>query len=117
MQSSNVSLKILGACCLVFGFSTAVLAGHSPCPQDLDEDANVGAFDLALLLGAWGQCPDPCTEGNPDATCAPDFDVDCAVGAFDLAVLLGAWGFCPLAPGACCGLQGPSVCQQLTEEN
>ncbi|MCH8969250.1 MAG: hypothetical protein IIA66_09055 [Planctomycetes bacterium] len=117
MQISNVSLKILWASCLVFGFSTAALAGGSSCPADLDGDLNVGAFDLALLLGGWGQCPDPCTSGDPDATCAPDFDGDCAVGAFDLAVLLGSWGLCPLAPGACCGLEGPSACEQLTDEN
>ncbi len=24
---------------------------------DLDPDCMVGAFDLALLLGAWGPCP------------------------------------------------------------
>ncbi len=56
-----------------------------PCPADLDGDGQVGAFDLALLLGAWG--PNP---GHP-----ADFDGDGAVGAFDLAILLGAWGLCP----------------------
>lgn len=98
MQTSNVSLKILGAWCLVFGFSTAVLAGDLPCPGNLDEDPFVGPFDLALLLGAWGLCPDPCAPGDPESTCAADFDGDCAVGAFDLAFLLGAWGPCPGPP-------------------
>ncbi len=75
-----------------------MLAGHVPWPEDLDGDANVAAFDLALLLGAWGQCPDPCEPGDPEDTCPADFDGDCAVVAFDLAVLLGAWGPCPGPP-------------------
>lgn len=29
----------------------------APCPADLDGDGDVGAFDLAVLLGAWGACP------------------------------------------------------------
>ncbi len=54
------------------------------CPEDLDGDGNVGAFDLALLLGNWG--PNP---GRPE-----DLNGDGIVGAFDLALLLGAWGPC-----------------------
>ena len=54
------------------------------CPQDLDGDGTVGAFDLALLLGNWGPC-----DG-----CPMDFDNDGQVDAFDLAQLLGAWGTC-----------------------
>ena len=52
---------------------------------DLNGDGTVGAFDLALLLGAWGPCLD-C------ARCLADFDEDCIVGASDLAILLGLWG-------------------------
>ena len=52
---------------------------------DLDKDGEVGPFDLALLLGAWGSNP-----GNP-----ADLDGNGAVGPFDLALLLGAWGGCP----------------------
>lgn len=55
----------------------------TPCPADLDGDGAVGASDLAILLGAWGQ------RG------AADLDGDGNVGASDLAVLLGAWGSCP----------------------
>ncbi len=54
------------------------------CPQDLDGDGSVGAFDLALVLGSWGPC-----DG-----CPMDFDDDGQVDAFDLAQLLGAWGLC-----------------------
>ena len=57
-------------------------AGPSP---DLDNDGDVDAFDLALLLGSWGPCAD-C--GN----CLADLDGDCTVGAADLAILLGNWG-------------------------
>ncbi|MCH8969687.1 MAG: PQQ-dependent sugar dehydrogenase [Planctomycetes bacterium] len=56
----------------------------APCPADLDGNGTVGAFDLALLLGAWG--PNP---GHP-----ADFDGDGNVNAFDLAQLLGDWGPC-----------------------
>ncbi len=70
--------------------------GHAflltPCvPADIDCDGSVGAFDLAQLLGAWGQCPEPCTPGAAE-TCPADFDHDCQVTAADLAQLLGNWG-------------------------
>lgn len=61
-------------------------------PADLDADGDVGAFDLALLLGDWGPCPEPCTPGDPAQTCPADFSGDCQVKAFDLAILLGNWG-------------------------
>lgn len=52
------------------------------CPADLDGDGQVGASDLAILLGSWG------------GTGAADFDGG-GVGASDLAILLGSWGACP----------------------
>ena len=55
-----------------------------PCPADLSGDGEVGAFDLALLLGSWGPCPG----------CPADFDGDGDVDAFNLAQLLGSWGPC-----------------------
>ena len=54
------------------------------CPEDIDGNGEVQAFDLALLLGAWG--PNP---GHP-----ADLDGDDFIGAFDLALLLFAWGPC-----------------------
>ncbi len=98
MQTSYDGLKIVAAWCLAFSFSTAVLAGDLPCPGNMDKDPIVGPFDLALVLGAWGQCPDPCTPGDPESTCAEDSDGDCAVGPFDLAFVLGNWGPCPGPP-------------------
>ncbi|MEY3142746.1 MAG: hypothetical protein RLY21_1239 [Planctomycetota bacterium] len=59
-------------------------ATAQPCPADLDGNGEVGAPDLALLLGAWD------TFGG-----AADLNGDGAVGAPDLAVMLGAWGACP----------------------
>ncbi|MCH8912959.1 MAG: hypothetical protein IIA33_05255 [Planctomycetes bacterium] len=61
-------------------------------PADLNNDCDVGAFDLALLLGNWGPCPEPCTPGDPAQTCPADLNGDCQVEAFDLALLLGNWG-------------------------
>jgi hypothetical protein len=46
---------------------------------DVDGNGSVGAPDLAILLGAWGQ---------PGIT---DLDDDGTTGASDLALLLGAW--------------------------
>ncbi|MCZ6652631.1 MAG: endonuclease [Planctomycetota bacterium] len=54
------------------------------CPQDLDGDGLVEAFDLAIVLGSWGPC-----EG-----CPTDFNGDGVVDAFDLAQVLGGWGQC-----------------------
>ncbi len=54
------------------------------CPQDLDGDGQVEAFDLAIVLGSWGPC-----EG-----CPADSNGDNVVNAADLAQLLGAWGMC-----------------------
>ncbi|MBL9118726.1 MAG: thrombospondin type 3 repeat-containing protein [Phycisphaerae bacterium] len=51
------------------------------CPADFDNDGDVDAADLAVLLGAWG---------GP----AGDLDGDLDTDGADLAVLLGAWGAC-----------------------
>lgn len=45
------------------GFPTIIDMGayefgsYPTCPTDLNDDGAVGAFDLALLLGSWGDCP------------------------------------------------------------
>lgn len=57
--------------------------GPPPCPADLNGDRDVGAQDLATLLGNWGNAG------------AGDLNGDGAVGAQDLATLLGVWGPCP----------------------
>lgn len=49
---------------------------------DLNNDGAVDAADLAILLGAWGPCPN----------CPPDLNGDGVVNAADLAILLGNWG-------------------------
>jgi hypothetical protein len=63
---------------------TDVLQVESSC-ADIDGNGEVDAFDLAILLGSWGQCP-------PADHCPADMDGDGEVGAFDLAILLGNWG-------------------------
>ncbi|MBC03661.1 MAG: hypothetical protein CMJ34_10235 [Phycisphaerae bacterium] len=60
----------------------------TPCPGDIDDDGEVTAADLGLLIGAWGVCGDP-------ADCAADLDGDGEVTAADLGLLIGAWGQCP----------------------
>lgn len=64
--------------------ATYLPACSSDCPADLDGNFVVGAADLGILLGAWGQ-----SGGAPDITC------DGLVDAADLGALLGAWGACP----------------------
>ncbi len=75
--------------------TATVVIVQSTCFADFDHDGQVGAFDLAVLLGAWGPCPDPCVPEEPSDTCPADLDQYCNVGPFDLALLLGAWGPCP----------------------
>lgn len=65
-------------------YLTNVTAQFNSCPADLDGDGQVGASDLAQLLGSWG----------PGGGAA-DLDGNGSVNAADLALLLGAWGACP----------------------
>ncbi|MCE2883779.1 MAG: hypothetical protein LW806_02620 [Planctomycetaceae bacterium] len=58
------------------------------CPSDLDANGDVGAGDLATLLGSWG------TNGTGTGGRSADLDGDGTVGAGDLSALLGAWGAC-----------------------
>lgn len=54
---------------------------------DLDFDGMVGATDIAILLGEWGD--EPC---NNAICCPADLNGDGKVNAPDLALLLGDWG-------------------------
>ena len=63
--------------------------GCNECQLDANGDGNIGAFDLAVVLGCWG----PNVPGNGSCFCA-DANGDGSIGAFDLAVLLGSWGPC-----------------------
>lgn len=61
---------------------------HCPdCPGDLNNDGEIEAFDLALVLGAWGPCP---SQGD----CCKDLDCSGGVGAGDSAIVLANWGLC-----------------------
>ena len=55
----------------------------SACPADFDNDRDVSAADLALLLSDWAS-----GGGNTD------INRDGIVDASDLAGLLAAWGAC-----------------------
>lgn len=55
---------------------------QTACDADIDGDGAIGPADLALVLGAWGQCAD----------CSADIDGDDEVNATDLGALLGLWG-------------------------
>jgi len=64
--------------------AAATAAGPvQPLPGDVNLDGSVGAADLSILLGAWGQCT---------GSCPADLDFDGTIGSADLALLLGAWG-------------------------
>jgi hypothetical protein len=71
-----------------FGTGTITVSQDGTCPTpcvgDLDNDGDVDAGDLAILLGAWG------STGGPS-----DLNGNGLVGAEDLALLLGGWGDCP----------------------
>ena len=59
---------------------------------DLDCAGEVGPEDLAIVLGDWGPCLEPCSPDDPADTCPPDFDGDCLVGPWDLRMCLGIVG-------------------------
>ncbi len=63
-----------------YGRTSQVTVKYSQSFADFSGDGEVGAADLAMLLGAWGQ-----------ADAALDLDGDGIVGAGDLAIVLGAW--------------------------
>ena len=65
--------------------SGLTIVNVDPQSADIDGDGVVDATDLAILLGAWGPCPDP------PAKCPADLNNDGIVDAADLAILLGAW--------------------------
>lgn len=77
-------LNVLGS---VSGSVVAIL--ESPTP-DFNNDSEVNAFDLATLLGSWGQCP------PAPNLCPADLNCDGEIDATDLAFLLGNWG--PIGP-------------------
>jgi hypothetical protein len=76
------------------------------CPADLSGDQQVNGFDLAMLLAAWGKCPQCLTKPCP---CPADLSSDGQVNGFDLALLLGEWGPCT-APPPRCGDRGLGDC-------
>jgi hypothetical protein len=61
------------------------LEPDGPVEGDINDDGLVDVADLLLLLGAWGQCPDPPSD------CEADLDGDGAVDVADLLALLAAW--------------------------
>ncbi|MBL9120826.1 MAG: hypothetical protein JNL80_13025 [Phycisphaerae bacterium] len=60
----------------------AIMPQSPACAADFDQSGDVGAPDLAIVLGGWG-------------TGIGDLDGNGIVGAPDIAILLGAWGECP----------------------
>jgi hypothetical protein len=63
--------------------ASAYIKGGTVMQIDLNGDGDVGAADLAILLGSWG----PAAAGTP-----ADFDRNGLVNAGDLARLLAYWG-------------------------
>ena len=67
-------------------YTIRVEAGSPPCVGDINDDGEVNAADLGLLIGGWGSCTGAC-EG--------DLNDDGVVDAADLGLLIGGWGLCP----------------------
>ena len=63
------------------------------CDGDFDGDRQVGAADLAILLGAYGYC----------RNCPEDLDGDGIVDEIDVEVLMESWGICPSSSSDCEG--------------
>ncbi len=80
-----VAMTVLRIRVIFTDFSGGIIVSSFSAPADLDGDGQVGAADLAILLGNWGPCVN-C------GICPADLDGDCAVGPADLAILLGNWG-------------------------
>ncbi|MDG2022296.1 MAG: dockerin type I domain-containing protein, partial [Phycisphaerales bacterium] len=59
------------------------------CFGDLNEDGEVNAADIGLLLSAWGSC------GKAGPGCFGDLNEDGEVNGTDIGLILGAWGICP----------------------
>ncbi|MFM7261590.1 MAG: hypothetical protein ACKO3W_13405 [bacterium] len=89
MQVTNGFGNGCGAVAFFGTVDSLVLAGQefwidgicAPQPRDIDGSGDVGAADLAYLLGAWGT--------NVEYA---DFNCDEKVDAADLSILLGDWG-------------------------
>ena len=77
--------RVLGSQVGVRAFTKAVefFEPLTPCPADLNFDADVNSLDLATLLSDWGT-------SNP----AADLNDDGTVGSADIAIMLSAWGPC-----------------------
>lgn len=78
----SIAVAATNVASIFIGDPQVTLPPFSFCPADLNGDGQVGAADLATLLGAWG---------SP----AADLDGNGTTDAADLSVLLGAWGSCP----------------------
>lgn len=75
------------------GVRVDIGAYENGCPADLSGNGAVDFPDLLIILGSWGDCPDP-----PDA-CRADLSANAAVDFADLVIVLAAWGPCgPLGP-------------------
>ena len=62
------------------------IEGSNPChcPEDLDDDQDIGVNDLLSVIDQWGQ---------PGGSA--DVDYDGQVGVLDVLAVLAAWGLCP----------------------
>lgn len=89
----NTPDHVAGSCQNLQGNSFLDVCPPIDCaPVDLNCDGVVDGTDLAMLLGAWGDCPPPDPKsGGPCGACPADITGDCQVNGADLATLLGDW--------------------------
>ncbi len=70
---------------------TVMITAPQDCPEDLDEDGQIGLSDLSALLSSFGLCA-----GDPGYDSAADFDASGCVELPDLSQLLTSYGLsCP----------------------
>ncbi len=87
---------------------------------DINNDGTVNAFDLALLLGAWGPCvgpPSACCNADGPGACLILNEVDCqaAGGQYLPESLCDACppAACAVGAGDCCAANGSAGCDQV----
>lgn len=80
-DAGQYRVRVIDACGPAFSLAVPLIVSIL---ADINHDCKVNGSDLALVLGAWGPCPDP-------ENCPADLNGDGIVNGADLALVLGNW--------------------------